>query len=458
MLQPARRSNAGVYVVAPVAATTLLAFAAAFTPVWVAGVLAAGVAAAIFWALPRKAAAMTAAGGALLVLAAVPILRIHEHDTLQVAIPVLVLVLAGIAATREGVPRGLAKPAALLVLLLALEAAATARVEDDNEWAALAVTAAVAVTGLGFGAVAVVRGAWPRLRALLVWAALAEAAFAVVEVFYLSAPLWRGATILPTGHSIPLRSQLLEGLPRAQGTFGHPLPLAFFLLVALAFVLRDQTFRRGRWLATVVLLAGIAASGSRNALLFAAILLVLKGGRSSLVVRAPLLIGLVAGVALLAMPKLAPAMDEFAGTGSFTHRAGAVESVGRLMDRDLFPVLFGDGASSTPRLFRQGLLQSDGLLAVDNQVVLTVAQNGLVGLAVLAVLLVGAVRRARAGVRVALIVAVGQFAVFDVLTWPASAFLVWLLVGAAFAGRADDGPGLADGVVRAERVPAGQVA
>jgi hypothetical protein len=164
-------------------------------------------------------------------------------------------------------------------------------------------------------------------------------------------------------------------------------------------------------------------------LLVAAVLIVLRGGRSGMMARTPLVISGGALVAVFVLPFISSTVSEFMDTGSYTHRFGALESLSRLFEyREGVSVLIGDGAGSVPRLFFQGLLQNDGLQAVDNQVITSLVETGVIGLAILAVVLGVALRRATAGVTVALVVCLVQASVFDALVWPSSAFLIWAIV------------------------------
>lgn len=406
------------------------------------GVVPVGVAASIIigaWLLTRRETTMVSVVGCgvVCILVAVPVLRLNdENETLQVAVPAAVLGLVLLVALRRTGLRQAGRPAVIALLIVVLEAVSTAWADDINQWQNLAITGVVTLGGVLVGSAVAVTGVWYRLRALIVWLASAEAAYAVVEVWRGLPPLWRGGLILPNGQSIVMRSQLFGGFQRAQGTLGHPLPLAGILLVGLALVLRDHVERQAtRRLMIPVLLAGILATGSRSAMLLAAALVMLRAGRSRLAIRVPFMVGgaLVAGA--LAAATLDRWFAGFSATGSFSHRTGAIDAAGRLFtERDVPGVLLGGGAASGLRLYQQGLLQADGLIAVDNQFVLTFAEVGLIGLALLVIVLTGALLHARAGVRAALVVSVIQFAVFDALAWPSTSVVIWLLVGVAYAG------------------------
>jgi hypothetical protein len=152
----------------------------------------------------------------------------------------------------------------------------------------------------------------------------------------------------------------------------------------------------------------------------------------------------VTGVTLLVDVRELPILTSLAGTGSLTHRLGALEAVGRLSGRTAAEVLFGSGAGSSSHLFDQGLLQTDGFLAVDNQLVTTFATGGAVGVFfLLAAVLIGLLGGDRT-TRAAALVPVLLFFSFDVLQWPATAVLLAVLValGTSVARTAADDAGL----------------
>lgn len=381
-------------------------------------------------------------GLALLALMAVPILRLTQAENiLRVGIAAVLVATAIAVALRVRVapPRALV---GLTVVFFIFGFIATSTVADDNEWLFYGLELLVAGTAIVFAAAAAKLRAWPIVGKLLILATAAEAALALFEVLRLSTPLWRGGRILTDGTSTWMRNELVAGIPRAQGTFGHPLPLAFMLVLGALALLRTKAFHPAVRLALFVLMgAGVFVSGSRNAVILFVALSVLTLALPALLKRLPVFIMLGLGGLAVAAPFLLDQFEQIVTTGSVFHRVGALESVSRLFNyRGTFAVLLGDGSAATPRLYSEGLLQNDGLAAVDNQYVLTLAQNGLIGLALLVIMIVVAFRRASATFRVLLLAVAITGMIFDLFTWPVVGFTVWFLIGAAFARMPDSGP------------------
>lgn len=271
-----------------------------------------------------------------------------------------------------------------------------------------------------------------RLARLLVLLTLGEAAVAAASSFArLPAPwgyLGRPGSTFGTNELVPA----LTG--RATGTMAHPIPLG--LLMAVGTVLALLAVRR--WALPVRLLAalgcggGLLLSGSRSAAL-ALVIAVLVALLVPGVVRIDPLGRVVAALSVVVTLVLVdvttlPAVTSLEGTGSVSHRLGALQAVDRLVGRPLDETLLGSGAGSLQRLFAEGLLQSDGFLAVDNQLVTTFAVAGLVGaVALAAAVLTGLVRGGRS-TRPAALVATVMFFSFDVLEWTSTAVLFAVLV------------------------------
>ncbi len=378
---------------------------------------------------------------ALAALVCVPILRLTAaENNLRVAVAALLVATALAVAIRVKV----APPGALVALtalFFILGFVATSLVSDENEWLFFGLELLVAGTAIIFATAAAKLNAWPTVAKLLVLATAMEAALAIFEVLRLSAPIWRGGRILPDGTSTWMRNELVASIPRAQGTFGHPLPLAFMLVLGTLTLIRTQSFRPFvRFVLFVLLGAGVFVSGSRNAIILFVALSAVTLALPALVKRVPILFMVGVGGLAIAAPFLLDQFEQIVTTGSVFHRIGALESVTRLIDyRSTFSILFGDGSAATPRLYSEGLLQSDGLAAVDNQYVLTFAQNGLIGLAILIAMIAVAFRRASTTHRVLLLAIAITGMIFDLFTWPVVGFMVWFMIAAAFAQMAERG-------------------
>lgn len=369
---------------------------------------------------------------ALLAAVIVPFTRLTgELDQIKFIVPGAILASAILVLARTGAQIG---PLAWGCTYFLFYGVATTISPDLSEWAVYAAITAVGLSGIILGGQITRLGLWSQARTMIIAVATAAAVYAVIEAAFALPPLWQGAKIFDDGTSAAQRSELIPGLMRAQATFGHALVLVFLLLIALALVLREMKLGRARVWLTIALLAGVVASGSRGGLIVAAALVVFQAGRATWAGRAPIMMT-VAGIAVAATaPVWVPAFDAFMSTGSFTHRFGAFEAGLRLMtQREPINVWFGDGAASTPRLYAEGILFTDGLTAIDNQLVLSLAEVGIVGVALLAVIVAIALKQASPGVRVALIVAIVEFGSFDALVWPMSALIFWTLIGAAMS-------------------------
>lgn len=420
-----------------VAATALVVF----DPLVAAAVLVVGV---FLWSFAWKVERFFAAHFALavFVLMAVPILRLTQaENVLRIAVPaVLVATSLAVAVRVRAAPvKGIIP---LMAVYFFLGFVATSMATDSNEWSFFALEVLVAGAAFIFAKAAAQIQAWPTIARVIILATAAEAALGIYEVFRLSAPIWRGARILPDGSSVWIRNEVIASIPRAQGTFGHPLPFAFTLILGALLLLRTKVWPGAVRLVIFALLgAGVVVSGSRNAIILFAVLSLLALVLPSLLTRLPL-VGTVAFAGLvLAFPFLLEKFDDLVDSGSVGHRLGALSSITNLMtERSLTAVMLGDGSASAPRLFSQNLLQTDGFAAVDNQYVLTLAQNGVLGLLVFIIIMIVALRRASATLRVLILAVVITGMIFDLFTWPVIGFFVWFLIASSFANMPGTNP------------------
>ncbi|GAB2888881.1 hypothetical protein [Nocardioides pacificus] len=247
--------------------------------------------------------------------------------------------------------------------------------------------------------------------------------YAVLEVIGVAPAIWGAGT--------PSTNQIFTGLSRAQATMGHPLPLAFFLLVALLVAARDLDQRAGsRTLVLMALSAGLLATGSRSAVVLAMLFGVVVISRR---VNFPLAawiatLGLTLGIAFGIFR--GDAAQRFLSSDSLSHRIGAFESVPRLLQwQDGREVWLGNGVFSAPSLFARGLLQRGEFYAVDNQFVSTLVEGGIVGLAALVWLLVAGVRTADTTGRLLILVSAAMFLSFDLLFYASATVMLGLALG-----------------------------
>lgn len=252
--------------------------------------------------------------------------------------------------------------------------------------------------------------------------AVAESIYALLEVARIAPRLWNNEGVY--------ESQLIGGLIRSEGTFAQPLVLALFLLFTLGVLFSKATPVRGGWkfLTVLLMFAGLAATGSRSAIVVGVLFALFSVSRNAV---ARVLVGLLAGAILVLSLAAAEFFQgnlvlNFITGDSVTHRSGALDAVPRLLTaQDGWAVAFGNGFYSTPSLFRAGLLQSGTFYAIDLQFVSTLAEGGLVALALLFAVIAVALFRGR-GALMPLAAVVFFFFTFDVLTWPAGAALFGL--------------------------------
>lgn len=356
-------------------------------------------------------------------------------NTLRVAEVGAVAVLSFLALARRGLRVGRWAVPALFLAYLALTLTGTLVGDIEDAMPQFFYHAAVGIGFLIFGMLSTTRER-RMMVTTFVSLAVAQALYALVEVVAKPPVLW--ASPVPEDFiwsESRLPSELLAGLVRAQGSFGHPLLLAFVLVVAAGLVLRRQATLL-RFLTVVALFAGVLATGSRSAtLIMAAMILFAFGSKKLAWVRGLVLAGagflLVSGTGVLDS-----VIERFSESGSLTHRQGAIDALPRLIsEQDPAKLAFGNGWFSREALYERGLLQLDGFIAVDNQFVSLLVTAGWVGLGLFVLLMLGALRHAGFEARIALLGAFVMFAVFDVNEFPATWAVLSLLIGIAAAHR-----------------------
>ncbi|WP_187270418.1 O-antigen ligase family protein [Microbacterium wangchenii] len=269
----------------------------------------------------------------------------------------------------------------------------------------------------------------------LILIALTQAVLSVFEV------LGRTGPILGVPFLLSPDNPFLPGYPRAQGTLGHPIVLAFVLLVAMGLVLARRTRAVARLAVAAVLLTGLAATGSTGGVLGGLVIMVFW----MLVRRSPagsifMVIGLLI-VALLAWDSGYPQaiLAEELDARNFGHRMNSISAIVPLaLGQEVVPALFGRGLFGVSDLYTAGIVFNDGFFTLDNQFVSVLAQAGIIGL-VLFVVTVGGLtaRMARNGHRrylpgwLGLIVAMGM--TFDFMSWyvAATLFLIYAAIAVA---------------------------
>lgn len=392
---------------------------------------------AALWLVSYRADRLAAIVGFIVVTAyvLVPTFYLGDLTVLRTAVMVTTLGATVILALRRRMQPGRSRGAWLFVAYFAVILFSTLlnpSMANINLWANAA-TPAVALTFVGLVAT---RAEQRIISRSIVILAVLQSLYAVAEVLRITPRLWGNTVVYP--------HQLVAGLNRAEGTLGHPLMLALLLLFALALTLsRFATSRRALRLVTqAVLVAGLFATGSRSALIVGVAMLLFSLGRRPF---QRIVLGTLSGV--LAVVALA-ASDFFEGSlvtsfisgASVTHRTGALDAVpGLLSTQSPLHVILGNGFYSAGSLFDAGLLQQGNFRAVDNQLVVSLVEGGLISLALITVVSITALRRGT-GMRMPLLALAFFFFTFDTLEWATAAGLFGLAVAFAMNRPTADAP------------------
>ncbi|PWW21399.1 hypothetical protein JD79_00528 [Geodermatophilus normandii] len=350
----------------------------------------------------------------------------------------LALLLGAVAVVLLRHARGMrwTTPVTLLTVVLLCATVSAVRSAAVDELVTATLTAALLV-GCALLAVNCGPGDVRLLTRGLVLLALAELAVALASALLGVPAPWGYLGIAGTTFEVNDLVPALGG--RSTGSMAHPIPFGTLMALAAALCLTSVT----RWPLLVRTVAGAAAcyglalSGSRSAALVlctAAVVTVLtpRALRIGAAARVGVVLVLAAAVLALQDARLS-AVTSLQGTGSLTHRLGALDALTRLLGRPPAETLLGSGTGSLDDLFAAGLLQRDGFLTVDNQLVTTFALSGLVGLAALLGMVAVGLLRGVPGVRPAALLLVGMVMSFDLLEWTATAvlFVVLVLLGSA---------------------------
>lgn len=287
--------------------------------------------------------------------------------------------------------------------------------------------------------------------------AVLQALAGLVE-FARGAPLLWGYKVYATGRGLWNENHLLGGdLVRVQGTMSHALPYGTLLLVGLVLLLTTW-HRRGpgtRWSAFALLCTCVVLSGSRSAVVAAVLALaylLLSSRRAATWQRGAVLAAAAAAITLVSWTVIAQTVDALLSSGSFLNRSGHLAAVPRLIGRPAAEALFGSGESSESRLFAQGYFFGTGFNVVDNQLLSSLATQGLVGAGLVVALFVVAAVRGGRDVRAGLIVFASALMTFDFFKMTTMVLLLTVVVCLSDRGwrRGEDGrheSSAVDGVV-----------
>lgn len=271
------------------------------------------------------------------------------------------------------------------------------------------------------------------INGILVIAAV-ELAFAFAEEYlHIKAP--RGYTGGLVGSTFGTNPLLTWASGRTPGTLGHAIPLATLLTTAILLIMFAK-----RWHALVKvvfigpLIYGVLLSGTRSAVA-CFVIAVAIGLCYTRMVAHPTAWRLVAAstaIVLAVTLNLGNLLvsSGLEGTGSLDHRVAALNAVSSLSLRAPSEVIGGSGYGSTKLLFNQGLLQTDGFFAIDNQFVTAFALAGLLGFGTLLLLIIFGFIRGNRSTRPAAIFLIAMFFSFDLLQWTFTLVLFSSLIAA----------------------------
>jgi hypothetical protein len=247
-------------------------------------------------------------------------------------------------------------------------------------------------------------------------------------------PLLWGYKVYATGRGLWNENHLLGGdAVRVQGTMSHALPYGALLMVGLVLLLTTWR-RRGpgpRWSALVLLGTCLVLSGSRSAVVATVVALaylLASSRRAATWQRGSILVAAAVAVVLVSWTEIVQRADELLSSGSFLNRAGHFPAVPRLVGRPVLEAFFGSGEGSEGRLFAQGYFFGTGFNVVDNQLLSSLATQGVLGAGlVVAALVVSAVRGGR-DVRACLMVFTSGLMTFDAFKMTTMVLLLAVVV------------------------------
>jgi hypothetical protein len=337
----------------------------------------------------------------------------------------------------------------ILVALLSLMLVLPTVIQTDLSTTAKAVGIGAMWVLVFLGAANLRRDLRPRIAVAVIVAASAEAVLAILESLVKLEIVREQITGSAAEQDYILRDNLILGdwTNRAQGTLGYPIPFAAFLTVGLFVALLSGVIRSRLLIAAVVLLitTGIVLSGTRSA----AVALAVGLGTwcisliVSSIVRKKRLPGLTLAITatLLAGAGVAAFLARAVLIGDFSllHRGAVIDTAWGLRDLPLPRLLFGSGYNTSGKLFDEGILTTGGLQTIDNALISQVIASGLVGLVLLLVILVLAIKRADIATRSVLAAIVAFYFFFDVMAWHAMTGVLFVAVGFAVTTKRDSG-------------------
>ncbi|WP_157180177.1 MULTISPECIES: hypothetical protein [unclassified Rhodococcus (in: high G+C Gram-positive bacteria)] len=264
-----------------------------------------------------------------------------------------------------------------------------------------------------------------------------QATLAILEVMGHIQPLWGllGGPIPQWG----LENSLLPNADtRGIGTVAHPLPLGMFCAFCCALILAAGYLRRMTVVSIIVLLfAGIFASGTRSALLVAALILAFhfcRSGNRFFIVRASVIFLATSAFALLFDVVAIVGLAEVQGSLSLTHRLESLNSIPAVMSGSLLRITFGTDPALISSLSAFDYLRSSGIEAIDNQWITLVLKFGMVGMGLIALTLFSLFRGGTWAHRACAVAFVVAGWSFDELSWNIVLMILVVVAQEQFGG------------------------
>lgn len=343
-----------------------------------------------------------------------------------VVVAILVTAVAAMLAERRQIKQGAAVVALLAYIgYSAFISVATLSSSVETIFLAVGAVVAIALVTRKFTS-----GDFVAMARWVVVGAVVQVFIAFAELFVLTEPIWGFRNLTTAGVPVLRYNPFLsDSVLRTQGTFGHPIPFALFLLftlfVCLAPVLRGHRFLRVTGISAA--LVGLFLSGTRSAALAGLIALIyflLSSRGFGAKTRNLVLIGVVIAAVLIGDFGVRAVIFDLLTSDSLAHRVDGWTLATGLLGRGATTVVLGSGLNSEVATFADGYLQQDGFNVIDNQWLTLFVTTGLIGLALfLFAVVAGWLRAGRSGRALLLAIAVMFFS-FDVTTWPTAFVLL----------------------------------
>lgn len=398
----------------------------------------------------RKRVAAVAVVINVVLVVLIPIFSIHSFGALKYAIPAACAVASAIAVIRRGGVHVFKAPgiAALFIPFLALTWVVTAQNHDSFGPRNLLIFTVLMLPVLGLSSI-LSAGERRTVFKWIVGMAAFESLIAIGEQLHKTAPIWGYQNVTATFTGSRQHSEIFTSLFRSQGTLFSPLPLAFLLVIAFGLLsTKLLTFEnaRRRFALLVLLLGATVLVGSRSALVTELLVIIFTAGKQrSWGINRVLLLAVLSVLLVISIFGFnvghSTVVNNFTGSYSVSQRQDSISSVPKLLtEQSEKDEWLGNGYYSEARMFTTGLLPTDGFTAIDDQLVTTLSESGIIGSLLMIALYILAMARTNRQMRVVLVSALGVFFAFDIFLWPSSTVLMAVILGISLSGRKVEEP------------------